>query len=75
MNQLRWQPWTQPKAWQPYPTVFQLADAAGVHTAQVSAPAFQSTPLTKIALSGGTFHGRMTGEERMDLAAIQLAAA
>ncbi|MET8748645.1 nucleotide pyrophosphatase/phosphodiesterase family protein [Streptomyces sp. NPDC004667] len=74
MNQLRWQPWTQPKPWQPYPTVFQLADAAGVHTAQVSAPNFKSTPLTQIALSGGTFHGRMTGEERMDLAAIQLAA-
>ncbi|MEU3403050.1 nucleotide pyrophosphatase/phosphodiesterase family protein [Streptomyces sp. NPDC006670] len=74
MNQLRWHPWTPPKPWQPYPTVFQLADAAGVHTAQVSAPNFQSTPLTRIALSGGTFHGRMTGEERMDLAAIQLAA-
>ncbi|MFD8630937.1 alkaline phosphatase family protein [Streptomyces sp. NPDC059533] len=73
MNQLRWQPWTPPKPWQPYPTVFQLADKAGVHTAQVSSPAFQTTPLTKIALSGGTFHGRMTGEERMDLAAIQLA--
>ncbi|MFF4320751.1 alkaline phosphatase family protein [Streptomyces sp. NPDC001568] len=75
MNQLRWQPWTAPKPWQPYPTVFQLADAAGVHTAQVSSPTFRATPLTKIALSGGTFHGRMTGEERMDLAAIQLAAA
>ncbi|MFF5444271.1 alkaline phosphatase family protein [Streptomyces sp. NPDC012888] len=74
MNQLRWQPWTRPEAWQPYPTVFQLADAAGVATAQVSAPAFQTTPLTKIALSGGTFHGRMTGEERMDLAADRLAA-
>ncbi|MEU7602601.1 nucleotide pyrophosphatase/phosphodiesterase family protein [Streptomyces sp. NPDC041003] len=74
MNQLRWHPWTQPKPWQPYPTVFQLADKAGVATAQVSAPAFQTTPLTKVALSGGTFHGRMTGEERMDLAAIQLAA-
>ncbi|MGW7314964.1 alkaline phosphatase family protein [Streptomyces sp. NPDC054854] len=75
MNQLRWQPWTAPKPWQPYPTVFQLADAAGVHTAQVSSPTFRTTPLTKVALSGGTFHGRMTGEERMDLAAIQLAAA
>ncbi|MHC5907289.1 alkaline phosphatase family protein [Streptomyces sp. S6] len=74
MNQLRWQPWTAPDIWQPYPTVFQLADAAGVHTAQVSSPAFQNTPLTKIALSGGTFHGRLTGEERMDLAAAQLAA-
>lgn len=74
MNQLRWHPWTSPKPWQPYPTVFQKADAAGVATAQVSSPAFQTTPLTKIALSGGTFLGRMTGEERMDLAAERLAA-
>ncbi|MBT2481907.1 alkaline phosphatase family protein [Streptomyces sp. ISL-94] len=74
MNQLRWQPWTPLKPWQPYPTVFQLADKAGVATAQVSSPAFQTTPLTKIALSGGTFLGRMTGEERMDLAADRLAA-
>ncbi|MEU2431790.1 nucleotide pyrophosphatase/phosphodiesterase family protein [Streptomyces sp. NPDC007861] len=75
MNQLRWKPWTSPRVWQPYPTVFQLADEAGVHTAQVSSPAFADTPLTKIALSGGTFHGRLTGEERMDFAAEQLAAA
>ncbi|MFF8292881.1 alkaline phosphatase family protein [Streptomyces sp. NPDC016309] len=74
MNQLRWKPWTPPHAWQPYPTVFQLADAAGVHTAQVSSPTFRDTPLTKVALSGGTFHGRLTGEERMDLTAAQLAA-
>ncbi|MFE4968481.1 alkaline phosphatase family protein [Streptomyces sp. NPDC056660] len=75
MNQLRWQPWTDPAAWQPYPTVFQLAAAAGVHSAQVSSPTFERTPLTKVALSGGTFHGRLTGEERMDFAAEQLAAA
>ncbi|MGW0732633.1 alkaline phosphatase family protein [Streptomyces sp. NPDC002851] len=74
MNQLRWNPWTEPHVWQPYPTVFDLADRAGVHTAQVSAPDFQHTPLTKVALSGGTFHGRLSGEERMDLAAEQLAA-
>ncbi|MDF9816123.1 nucleotide pyrophosphatase/phosphodiesterase family protein [Streptomyces sp. SPB162] len=75
MNQLRWQPWTDPHVWQPYPTVFQLADAAGVATCQVSSPTFQHTPLTKIALSGGTFHGRLTGDERMDLAADRLGAA
>ncbi|MCQ4083005.1 alkaline phosphatase family protein [Streptomyces sp. RB6PN25] len=75
MNQLRWQPWTDPHAWQPYPTVFQLADAAGIETCQVSSPAFEQTPLTRIALSGGTFHGRLTGDERMDLAADRLACA
>ncbi|MEU6118118.1 nucleotide pyrophosphatase/phosphodiesterase family protein [Streptomyces sp. NPDC047117] len=74
MNQLRWYPWTDPHAWQPYPTVFQQADAAGIHTCQVSAPDFARTPLTQIALSGGTFHGRLSGEDRMDLAAEQLAA-
>ncbi|MFK0169684.1 alkaline phosphatase family protein [Streptomyces sp. NPDC090306] len=75
MNQLRWQPYSDPKAWQPHPTIFQLAERAGVRAAQVSAPAFANTPLTKVALSGGTFLGRLTGEERMDLAAEQLAAA
>lgn len=74
MNQLRWNPWTDPRAWQPYPTVFQQAHAAGVHTAQVSSPTFQNTPLTKIALSGGSFRGKLSGEDRMDLAAEQLGA-
>ncbi|MFF7359665.1 alkaline phosphatase family protein [Streptomyces sp. NPDC008125] len=74
MNQLRWKPWTSPKVWQPYPTVFSLADAAGVRTAQVSAPDFEQTPLTKVALSGGSFLGRLAGEERMDVAAQRLAA-
>ncbi|GHD88804.1 alkaline phosphatase family protein [Streptomyces naganishii] len=75
MNQLRWQPYSDPRAWQPYPTVFELAHRAGVHSAQVSSPTFENTPLTRVALSGGTFLGRLTGEDRMDLAAEQLAAA
>lgn len=74
MNQLRWHPYTDPHAWQPYPTVFQLAEQAGVHAAQVSSPAFETTPLTRVALSGGTFLGRLSGEDRIDCAAEQLAA-
>ncbi|MER7053210.1 nucleotide pyrophosphatase/phosphodiesterase family protein [Streptomyces sp. NPDC000351] len=75
MNQLRWQPWTAPGRWQPYPTVFQLAHEAGVRAAQVTSPTFANTPLTKVALSGGAFHGRLSGEDRMDCAAEQLAGA
>jgi predicted AlkP superfamily pyrophosphatase or phosphodiesterase len=75
MNQLRWTPWTAPAVWQPHPTVFRLADAAGVATCQVSSPTFEQTPLTKVALSGGTFLGRLTGEDRVDLAAERLGAA
>ncbi|NGO73484.1 nucleotide pyrophosphatase/phosphodiesterase family protein [Streptomyces boncukensis] len=74
MNQLRWQPWTDPYAWQPHPTVFQAAHAAGVATSQVTAPHFEQTPLTKIALSGGAFAGVLPAEERMDQAAARLAA-
>ncbi|MFJ3653578.1 alkaline phosphatase family protein [Streptomyces nigra] len=74
MNQLRWNPWTPPQIWQPYPTVFELAHRAGVHAAQVSSPTFENTPLTRVALSGGRFLGRLAGEERVDLAAEQLAA-
>ncbi|MFG2822014.1 alkaline phosphatase family protein [Kitasatospora sp. NPDC048365] len=73
MNQLRWQPPVDPRSWQPYPTVFEQVHAAGVATAQVSSPLFSTTPLTQVALSGGTFLGRTTGEERMDLAARWLA--
>ncbi|RBM20859.1 alkaline phosphatase family protein [Streptomyces sp. PT12] len=75
MNQLRWDPWTEPRRWQPHPTVFELAHAAGVATAQVSAPHFARTPLTQVALTGGTFVGRLDAEERMDVAARRLAAA
>ncbi|MFB7665540.1 alkaline phosphatase family protein [Kitasatospora sp. NPDC056138] len=73
MNQLRWQPHVEPGSWQPYPTVFEQAHAAGVATCQVSSPLFAQTPLTRVALSGGTFLGRTTGEERMDVAAQWLA--
>jgi type I phosphodiesterase/nucleotide pyrophosphatase len=74
MNQLRWHPWTEPHVWQPYPTVFQQAHAAGVATSQVSAPHFEHTPLTRVALSGGTFLGVAAVEDRMDVAAQRLAA-
>ncbi|KAB8168029.1 alkaline phosphatase family protein [Streptomyces sp. 3MP-14] len=72
MNQLRWEPWTDPGRWQPHPTLFRRADAAGVATCQVSAPHFERTPLTRVALSGGAFLGRSHVEERIDVAARRL---
>ncbi|WP_307815519.1 alkaline phosphatase family protein [Streptomyces sp. 7-21] len=75
MNQLRWDPWTDPVAWQPHPTLFHLARQAGVATSLVTAPHFENTPLTQIALSGGDFYGRVDAGDRMDTAARRLAAA
>ncbi|GAA3858367.1 alkaline phosphatase family protein [Streptomyces sedi] len=72
MHQLRWEPWTDPGRWQPHPTLFRGADAAGVAACQVSAPHFERTPLTRVALSGGTFLGRSDVRERMDVAAARL---
>jgi hypothetical protein len=74
MNQLRWDPWTDPQLWQPYPTVFQQAHAAGVSVGQVSDPKFERTPLTRVALTGGSWFGRHDLEQRIDLAADRLAA-
>ncbi|WP_130798458.1 alkaline phosphatase family protein [Streptomyces otsuchiensis] len=72
MNQLRWDPWTDPHRWQPHSTVFQSAHEAGVYAAQVSDPKFERTPLTRIALTGGSWSGRYAPEDRMDLAARRL---
>jgi hypothetical protein len=74
MNQLRWDPWTDPRLWQPYPTVFQLAHTAGVAVGQVSDPKFERTPLTRVALTGGSWFGRHNVEQRIDLTAERLAA-
>ncbi|WP_062214313.1 alkaline phosphatase family protein [Streptomyces sp. NBRC 109706] len=75
MNQLRWEPWTEPSRWQPHPTLFVRADGAGVAACQVSAPHFERTPLTRVALSGGTFLGRSDPWERIDEAARRIAEA
>ena len=74
MNQLRWKPWTSPQRLAAVPDGLPARRRGRRAHRQVSSPAFQHTPLTKVALSGGTFHGRLTGEERMDFAAEQLAA-
>lgn len=73
MNQLRWDPWTDPERWQPHPTLFHRAHTAGVAVSQVSDPKFAHTPLTRVALSGGSWLGRTVAEDRMDVAARQLA--
>ncbi|MEU3523167.1 nucleotide pyrophosphatase/phosphodiesterase family protein [Streptomyces sp. NPDC038707] len=75
MNQLRWEPWTDPVRWQPHPTVFGMLHARGVHTAQVLPSRFATTALTLIAVSGGRFVAADDADERMDRAARELGAA
>ncbi|MEU8135009.1 alkaline phosphatase family protein [Streptodolium elevatio] len=65
MNQLRWDPYVPPREWQPHPPLMERAAAAGITVAQVSDPLFERTPLTQVALQGGTFVGLQGGLPRM----------
>lgn len=65
MNQLRWDPYVPPRQWQPHPPIMERAAASGISVAQVSDPMFERTPLTQVALQGGTYVGRAVGEPRV----------
>ncbi|HSA51071.1 MAG TPA: alkaline phosphatase family protein [Yinghuangia sp.] len=73
MNQLRWDPYVPPREWQPYPPLMERAAAAGITVAQVSDPMFEHTPLTQVALQGGTYVGCPVGEPRVRGVLDQLA--
>jgi len=57
LNGLHWPKDIDPVAWQPLPTLFERAAAAGVSAVQVSAPAYQGSGLTRAALRGSDYRG------------------
>ncbi|MEU2134828.1 nucleotide pyrophosphatase/phosphodiesterase family protein [Streptomyces sp. NPDC018352] len=75
MNQLCWEPWTEPTTWQPHPPLLRTLHERGIHIAQVLPTRFATTPLTRIALSGGRFIPEDDADRRMDRAAAELALA
>jgi hypothetical protein len=54
-NCLRWTDSIDPLTWQPAPTIFERAAAAGVATGHVSARAFQNTGLTRAVYRGARY--------------------
>ncbi len=68
LNELKWDPATDPIAWQPHPTVFQTLAGAGVQVTQIGNPEFAGSGLTTAALRGGRFIGAKRLHERVDLA-------
>lgn len=92
INQLGgWDPQTDPRAWQPHPTVFErLAaqrpasagqrpvsafDDQGVEAVTVSLPAFESSALTEASLRGSRFVGGTSLQARFQAARQELHAA
>lgn len=55
LNELSWEDGPDPLLWQPNPTVFQQAEAAGVAVTRVGPRYFDGSGLTNAALRGGTF--------------------
>jgi Type I phosphodiesterase / nucleotide pyrophosphatase len=57
LNALRWDPEVDPVEWQPAPTIFQRASAAGVRTSYIAAPAFRGSGLTTAFARGVDYVG------------------
>lgn len=55
VNHLRWDAELDPRVWQPLPTVFEEAAAAGVTVTRVGPAAFAGSGLTEAALRGGGY--------------------
>jgi len=57
LNCLRWDPEVDPVIWQPAPTIFQRAAAAGVHASYVAATAFRGSGFTTAFARGADYRG------------------
>jgi predicted AlkP superfamily pyrophosphatase or phosphodiesterase len=60
MNSLRWDPAVDPQVWQPKPTAFERAAAAGVEVQQVGKRMFKGGGLDRAVLRGARFVGADT---------------
>ncbi len=72
LNELRWDPYTDPLDWQPLPTVFGRCEAAGVSVLRIGDPAFAGSGLTLAAHRGGRFVGATGWDERADAVVREL---
>jgi hypothetical protein len=55
LNGLRWDPRVDPRTWQPLPTIYERAAAAGLATAHVAQRSFRGTGLTTAVMRGAGY--------------------
>ncbi|MGF1663571.1 MAG: alkaline phosphatase family protein [Kineosporiaceae bacterium] len=72
VNQLTWPDDLDPQAWQPRPTVFEAAVAAGVAVVRVGPKEFDGSGLTAAALRGGRYAAAESLGARVDATARAL---
>ena len=63
VNHIHWGDDPDPRSWQPVPTRFETAAAAGVAVTAITRPEFEGTGLTVAAHRGTAFVGASTGDE------------
>lgn len=73
LNHLRWDPYTDPLAWQPHPTLFTACIDAGVPVTRIGAPEFEGSGLTIAAHRGGRFVGITDAADRVNAALAAVA--
>jgi len=72
LNELTWDPGTDPLAWQPHPTMFEELADHGVAVTRIGNPGFDGSGLTLAALRGGAFVGEKRLDTRVDVAVAAL---
>lgn len=75
LNELKWSRHTDPIAWQPYPTLFEIAASGGVSVTRIGNPEFVDSGLTRAAHRGGAFVGVRGLTERVSAALDAMAGA
>lgn len=73
LNHLHWSDRIDPVTWQPHPTVFGRATAAGLPAFSVGPEAFRTSGLTVAASRGASYLGAETARELADAACAALA--
>ncbi len=74
LNELSWDDGPDPERWQPEPTVFERAAAAGLSVTRVGPGYFDGSGLTRAALRGGRFVAATSLGDRVDATLAALAA-
>jgi hypothetical protein len=63
LNALKWDDRVDPTYWQPVPTLFERATAAGVHVSHVAAKRYENTGFTQAVFRGATYRGANVVDE------------
>ena len=75
LNELSWEPHTDPRRWQPQQTVFERVAADGVDVVQIGPGYFSGSGLTEAALRGARFVAAGQLDRRVDEAVAALRSA